>query len=424
DERNEVITSNIWLEQEWSDNNLRWDPNDYNGTTQIYVPSQMIWKPDIVLFNNADGKYEITVMTKATVYHDGQVIWIPPAIYKSSCQIDVEFFPYDEQVCSMKFGSWTYDGGKVDLKHITEKYANGPSGMVEIDYAVDMRGFSSSVEFDILSVTGVREEHYPAWANVHYPDVTFRIRMRRKTLFFTVNLMMPCVTISFLTVLVFYLPSESGEKISLSISILVSLTLFFLLLAEIIPATNLVVPLIGKYLLFTIILVSLSIIVTVIVLNLHHRASEAQNMSGWLRVVFLGILPKILLMTPARESDESNDEEKQRKSTREDLRVEQISEENGGQNIPSLAQSTNSGKENIECRIGSVVKRTGRVPSSAHPLKRDRKKICSEEEVMPAKNHVHSYPWKLERDEDIKTMGELISNRQKRIKIQNEQVRK
>lgn len=38
--------------------------------------------------------------------------------------------------------------------------------------------------------------------------------MRRKTLFYTVNLIIPCVGITFLTVLVFYLPSDSGEKVS------------------------------------------------------------------------------------------------------------------------------------------------------------------------------------------------------------------
>ena len=39
--------------------------------------------------------------------------------------------------------------------------------------------------------------------------------LRRKTLFYTVNLIIPCVGISFLTVLVFYLPSDSGEKVTL-----------------------------------------------------------------------------------------------------------------------------------------------------------------------------------------------------------------
>ena len=70
--------------------------------------------------------------------------------------------------------------------------------------------------------------------------------LRRKSLFYTVNVIIPCVGISFLSVLVFYLPSDSGEKVSLSISILLSLTVFFLLLAEIIPPTSKSVPLLGK----------------------------------------------------------------------------------------------------------------------------------------------------------------------------------
>ena len=104
-------------------------------------------------------------------------------------------------------------------------------------------------------------------------DITFNLTMRRKTLFYTVNLIIPCVGISFLTVLVFYLPSDSGEKVTLCISILLSLTVFFLLLAEIIPPTSLAVPLLGKYLLFTMVLVTLSICVTVGVLNVHFRLS-------------------------------------------------------------------------------------------------------------------------------------------------------
>ena len=195
----------------------------------------------------------------------------------------------------LKFGSWTYDGTQVDLKHIFQD-AIGAGDLELIELGIDLKDFYRSVEWDLLTVPAKKNEKYYTCCSEPYYDITFNITMRRKTLFHTVNLIIPCVAISFLTVLVFYLPSDSGEKITLCISILLSLTVFFLLLAEIIPPTSLVVPLIGKYLLFTMILVTLSIIVTVIVLNVHFRSPSTHSMSPWVKKVFLNILPRLLLM--------------------------------------------------------------------------------------------------------------------------------
>ncbi|CAG2178576.1 unnamed protein product, partial [Oppiella nova] len=191
----------------------------------------------------------------------------------------------------MKFGSWTYDGHEVDLRHVKQQ---DDSNSVEM--GIDMSAFYKSVEWDILLIPANYNEEYYDCCPEPYPDVTFNITLRRKTLFYTVNLIIPCVGISFLTVLVFYLPSDSGEKVTLSISILVSLTVFFLLLAEIIPPTSLAVPLLGKYLLFTMILVTLSICVTVGVLNVHFRSSSTHRMSGWVRTLFIHMMPRLLLM--------------------------------------------------------------------------------------------------------------------------------
>lgn len=54
-------------------------------------------------------------MTKAVLHFTGKVYWNPPAIFKSSCEIDVRHFPYDQQTCFMKFGSWSYGGDQVNL---------------------------------------------------------------------------------------------------------------------------------------------------------------------------------------------------------------------------------------------------------------------------------------------------------------------
>ncbi|XP_056332342.1 neuronal acetylcholine receptor subunit alpha-2a [Danio aesculapii] len=282
DEKNQMMTTNVWLKQEWNDYKLRWNPSEFDNVTSIRVPSEMIWVPDIVLYNNADGEFAVTHMTKAHLFHTGKVSWVPPAIYKSSCSIDVTFFPFDQQNCKMKFGSWTYDKAKIDLE--------------QIEGTVDLKDYWESGEWAIVNAVGTYNTKKYDCCHEIYPDITYFFIIRRLPLFYTINLIIPCLLISCLTVLVFYLPSDCGEKITLCISVLLSLTVFLLLITEIIPSTSLVIPLIGEYLLFTMIFVTLSIVITVFVLNVHHRSPSTHKMPHWVHSVFLDHIPRWLFM--------------------------------------------------------------------------------------------------------------------------------
>ncbi|XP_029662910.1 acetylcholine receptor subunit alpha-L1 isoform X2 [Formica exsecta] len=288
--KDQILTTNVWLEHEWQDHKFQWDPLEYGGVTELYVPSEHIWLPDIVLYNNADGEYGVTTMTKAVLHYTGKVLWTPPAIFKSSCEIDVRYFPFDQQTCFMKFGSWTYDGFQIDLKHINQDVGD------QVKVGIDLREYYPSVEWDILGVPAERHKKYYPCCLEPYPDIFFNITLRRRTLFYTVNLIVPCVSISYLSVLAFYLPADSGEKIALCINILLSQTMFFLLISEIIPSTSLALPLLGKYLLFTMILVGLSVVITIIILNVHYRKPSTHKMAPWVRKIFIRKLPKLLLM--------------------------------------------------------------------------------------------------------------------------------
>ena len=245
---------------------------------------------------SADGDFVVTLQTKATVHYNGWIVWEPPAIYKSYCEIDVEFFPFDMQECFLKFGSWTYDGTQLDLQHVCDNGVEVANDIFVIDRGIDLRDFYANIEWDIINVTAQRRVKYYPCCPEPYPDIMFNVTLRRRTLFYTLNLIMPCISISCLTVLVFYLPADSAEKITLCISILLALTMFFLLLSDITPPTSLVIPLIGKYLLFVLIVVSLSIFLTVYTLHINFKTPTTHKMSPWVRKVFTEILPRILLM--------------------------------------------------------------------------------------------------------------------------------
>ena len=73
DERNQVMTTTVWVKHEWHDAGLVWNPKYYGNITKLQLPANEVWTPDTVLYNNADGDYQITTQTKVTVYNDGRV---------------------------------------------------------------------------------------------------------------------------------------------------------------------------------------------------------------------------------------------------------------------------------------------------------------------------------------------------------------
>ncbi|KAM9586201.1 neuronal acetylcholine receptor subunit beta-4 isoform 2-T2 [Trichechus inunguis] len=278
-EREQIMTTNIWLKQEWNDYRLSWDSSRYEGVNILRIPAKRVWLPDIVLYNNADGVYEVSVYTNVVVRSNGSILWLPPAIYKSACKIEVKHFPFDRQNCTLKFRSWTYDHTEIDMVLKT------PTANID--------DFTPSGEWDILALPGRRTVNPQ---DPSYVDVTYDFIIKRKPLFYTINLIIPCVLITSLAILVFYLPSNCGEKMTLCISVLLALTVFLLLISKIVPPTSLDVPLIGKYLMFTMVLVTFSIVTSVCVLNVHHRSPSTHIMAPWVKRCFLYKLPTFLFM--------------------------------------------------------------------------------------------------------------------------------
>ncbi|XP_071948495.1 neuronal acetylcholine receptor subunit alpha-10-like isoform X2 [Antedon mediterranea] len=296
DERRETFKINAWLTMRWIDEYLRWDPEDYNGVFNFKTSNEKVWMPDLWLYNNAGSRYEHYYTNSiCSIYNTGRVVWQSPAIITTHCTMDVTHFPFDKQTCRVKFGPWQHGANEISL--------NGTGSHNLYLYNVS----SSEWEiFDFDAHNGQEDyQIYPDDEPVPYTFVTYYIYLRRVPTYFVFYLIMPCTLISATTLLSFFLPPESGEKVSLGITVLLSLTVFLLLVAELLPPTG-AVPIIAIYYASTMVMVSLSLTMSVVVLNLHHRGPESQPVPGWLRRLFLGRVAKLVLMRTVSHKKQHN----------------------------------------------------------------------------------------------------------------------
>lgn len=103
----------------------------------------------------------------------------------------------------MKFGSWTYDGFKLDVDFIYEQDE------------IDLNDYIPSNEWDILTHGAQKNVKYYPCCREPYPDLTFQLLLRRKVAFYNYILILPCVLLSSLTLVLFWLPPESPAKMVL-----------------------------------------------------------------------------------------------------------------------------------------------------------------------------------------------------------------
>ncbi|KAM7310047.1 neuronal acetylcholine receptor subunit alpha-7-like [Ixodes scapularis] len=132
-----MCSSTVLRRKDWIDVNLRWDPKLYGGVQEVRIPPSKIWKPDVLMYNSADEKFDGTYPTNVVVRHNGSCNYIPPGIFKSTCKIDITWFPFDDQKCDLKFGSWTYNGYQLDLR-------------VKSDEGGDLSSYISNGEWDLI----------------------------------------------------------------------------------------------------------------------------------------------------------------------------------------------------------------------------------------------------------------------------------
>ena len=150
------------------------------------------------------------------------------------CSVNVKNFPFDKQICSLVFGSWSYHGFELDF------YPREDFG--------DLSSMRKNVEWDVPKITVEKHVKFYGCCKEPYPDIAFYIHLTRKPSYYITNIILPSLIITVLIVLGFILPVSSGEKVSLEITVMLAISVFQLLVADKLPPSADSTPLIGMML--------------------------------------------------------------------------------------------------------------------------------------------------------------------------------
>ncbi|XP_035692064.1 neuronal acetylcholine receptor subunit alpha-10-like [Branchiostoma floridae] len=270
DDRNHMLTVNLWMRLFWTDPFLTWDPSEYNGLDLLRIQGSKIWSPDILLYNSVfDEGFVENPDFKATIRPDGSVAFLYPFTFKAACRVNIVYFPEDIQVCPLKFGSWSYDGLKVDL---VNRFPKG-----------DIANLGSMEEWQVTDLIAERHVHYYNCCPEPFPDVTFTLVMKRRPLYYQYYIFVPACVLMLISLLGFLTPPESGERMTMVLTALLANTVNMEVVAGQLPKTSSYVPIIGKYFGAVLFVNALAIAMNVVILSLHFGSFRAQPPPAWLK---------------------------------------------------------------------------------------------------------------------------------------------
>lgn len=179
------------------------------------LPHDSLWIPDTYLYNsvvmNADETERYMNIRADTRFWEGRrgsnMSFLYPAIYTVTCRLNIRYFPYDQQNCTLTISSWTNSKSALDY---------------HADPHVNMASYIPNEEWEVVSFKIFRHEYKYACCPEPWVILEASLVLRRKPLYYVINLIIPTAIITLVAITGFFTPASTAddrtEKINLGIT--------------------------------------------------------------------------------------------------------------------------------------------------------------------------------------------------------------
>ncbi|XP_075859669.1 5-hydroxytryptamine receptor 3E [Microcebus murinus] len=258
----------------WDNPFISWNPKKCKGITKISVATKNLWLPDIFIVEFMDVDKTPQGLT-AYVSNDGRIRYKKPMKVTSICSLDIFYFPFDQQNCTLTFRSFLYTVEKMLLGMEKEVWEIA-------DTSRDI--VQTHGEWELLSINKASPRMLVG--DKLYDQIMFYVAIRRRPSLYIINLLVPSGFLMAIDAMSFYLPAESGNRAPFKITLLLGYNVFLLMMNDLLPTSG--TPLISVYFALCLSLMVLSLLETVFITYLLHLATtQPPPMPGWLHSLLL-----------------------------------------------------------------------------------------------------------------------------------------
>ncbi|GFO45015.1 hypothetical protein PoB_007152000 [Plakobranchus ocellatus] len=298
DEKDQTIAVRIYFFAWWEDELLTWTPADHGNVTVINPLISQLWMPT---FNLARAVYDQQLlvdtsdMTPLYVNSTGTVVWSPNVYLQQLCKMDMTKFPYDQHNCTFQIYLVMFD---VNQASQHDSFLCIVVKIFELDIVTahtspSLIQYSENNEWKLKS-SEMRVLTFDSGISPPIRYISLSLVIQRRPRYFLLNLLFPTLALSFLNILVFVLPADSGEKVGYSITVLLSVMLMMGVTTDVMPEASDVVPLITQFLTALTVISILTVATTVVILLIHHRREEEENEERKKQTSFIEIIKQKL----------------------------------------------------------------------------------------------------------------------------------
>ena len=308
DTLNQLLTFTSTIDLHWLDSRLGWDPENYNNVTDLSIPLDRVWRPEIGVLNSAQANsrfYDEVNINEVFLESDGFISWAQDFEHVVKCPMHLKYFPFDLQSCTIEIGAVT-NRLEVLVKLVRAGEEALDIGSKKIESLKPIK--QSSLNFWTLLGNHVLELDSKN-------EIAYVILLKRKSSLYFTDMVVPCALLSFLSGCSLFVIQDLPVRLEINLSVLVALSVYQMIASGNLPHTD-DVPLLSLFLLAQVIMVYSVLVYTVVMWQVSGKNNRPPKILHDIIVNKLGCLCGL---KPLNETNSSavSEKEKKAKATQE-----------------------------------------------------------------------------------------------------------